>query len=123
MRSGASSPEELECLLEDAFVVRDRDTLAGLFDDGAVLLIGAHASEARGGCQIARQTAALCESGYRYLAHPQRVVQARDTTLVVAEHAVNVMQRGRDGQWRYAISLLSMENTTEVQNTSEGSRL
>ena len=47
MRSGAQTPEELETLLEDTFVVRDRQALAALFEDGAVL--GAGGLEARGG--------------------------------------------------------------------------
>src|SRR3712207_1851118 len=37
MRSGAQSPEELETLLEDAFVVRDRAAVVDLFEpDGLV---------------------------------------------------------------------------------------
>ena len=40
MRSGAQTPEELETLLEDTFVVRDRQALAALFEDGAVLGAG-----------------------------------------------------------------------------------
>ena len=54
MRPGARTPEELETLLEDAFVVRDRDALAQLFEDGAVLVAGGGRPEARGGSQIAR---------------------------------------------------------------------
>jgi hypothetical protein len=113
MQSGASSPEELESLLEDAFVTCDRSALAELFAGGAVLLAGDDAAEARGDAQIARRTTALCERGYRYLADPQRVLRSRDTTLVVASHAVNVMHRGGDRRWRYAISLLTSENPTE----------
>jgi Domain of unknown function (DUF4440) len=113
MKSGASTPEELESLLEDAFVTCDRDAFAELFDSTAVLIAGARDTEARGGAEIARRTAALCERGFRYVADAQRVVRSRDTTLVVAEHAVNVMHRGRDRRWRYAISLLTPESTHE----------
>jgi hypothetical protein len=113
MKSGARSPEELESLLEDAFVTCDRGALAELFAGGAVLLAGDDAAEARGDAQIARRTATLCERGYRYLAGPQRLLRSRDTTLVVASHAVNVMRRGTDLRWRYAISLLTWENPTE----------
>jgi hypothetical protein len=35
------------------------------------------------------------------------VVQARDTALVLADRAINVVRRGSDGAWRYAIALLS----------------
>lgn len=107
MKSGASTPEELESLLEDAFVTCDRDAFAELFDSTAVLIAGAQAAEARGGAEIAHRTAGLCEHGFRYVADAQRVVRSQDTTLVVAEHAVNVMHRGRDRRWRYAISLLT----------------
>ena len=37
MRPGARTPEELETLFEDAFVVRDRDAIAELFEDGGLL--------------------------------------------------------------------------------------
>jgi hypothetical protein len=110
MKSGASSPEELESLMEDAFVTCDRGVLAELFADGAALLAEDDAAEARGDAQIARRTARPCEHGFRYLADPQRVLRSRDTTHVVARHAVNVMHRGTDRRWRYAISLLTLEN-------------
>jgi hypothetical protein len=113
MKSGASSPEELESLMEDAFLTGDHGDLAGLFVEGAVLLAEDDAAEARGGAQIAHRTASLCECGYRYVADPQRVLRSRDTTLVVARRAVNVMHRGGDRRWRYAISLLRFENPTE----------
>jgi hypothetical protein len=69
--------------------------------------------EARGGREIGRRTAAMCDRGYTYIADPRRVLQSRDTTLVIAERAVNVMRRGPDGRWRYAISLLNIDNTSE----------
>jgi hypothetical protein len=112
VRPGASTPEELESLFEDAFVTRDRDALPLLFDRGAVLA-GFEPMEARGAREIGRRTAAMCDRGYTYIADPQRVLQSRDTTLVIAERAVNVMRRGRDSRWRYAISLLNIDNTTE----------
>jgi ketosteroid isomerase-like protein len=113
MRPGASTPEELETLFEDAFVTRDRDALAELFDGGAVLFGGHEAMEARGAREIRRHVATMCDRGYTYVANPQRVLQSRHTTLLIAERAVNVMRRGRDGSWRYAISLLNIDNTNE----------
>jgi hypothetical protein len=106
MRTGASTPEELETLLEDACLLRDEAALAGLFEDGAVLAAGGDAPQARGGETIARLATALWDSERRYVASPQRVLQARTTALVVAERAINVLRRGDDGRWRYAISLL-----------------
>ena len=58
MRPGARTPEELETLFEDAFVVRDRDALAQLFEDGAVL-VGVHTVDA----EVARLRAVLRQSG------------------------------------------------------------
>ena len=110
MGSGARSPEELETLLEDAFVVRDRGALARLFEDGAVLMDGSR--EARGGEQIARFAMAMWERNRTYLANPRQILQARDTALVVADRGINVVRRDSDGSWRYAISLLDIEHTT-----------
>jgi hypothetical protein len=75
-----------------------------------VLLDGWQAREARGGTEIERRSADMCKRGYSYIADPQRVLQSRDTTLVIAEQAVNVMRRGRDGRWLYAISMLNSDN-------------
>jgi ketosteroid isomerase-like protein len=115
MRSGAATPEELESLLEDGFVLGDRHALAELFDADAVLCAGPGpaAVEARGSEQIARAAGALCERGYRYLADPQRVLQAGDTALVVASRAVNVMRRGADRRWRYAVAYLPAGGAAE----------
>jgi len=111
VRSGASTPEELESLFEDALVVGDLEALAQLFVDGAVMVRGGEARAARGGQAIARSAAAMGERGYAYVAEPRLVLQARDTALVVAAHGVNVVRRGSDGRWRFAISLLDMHST------------
>jgi ketosteroid isomerase-like protein len=108
MRARAATPEELETLLEDAFVVRDRVALAELFEPGAVLVDTAHPREARGRAAIARAAAAGWARRRTYVAHPERVVQKGDTALVVAEGGLSVARRGADGAWRYAISLLSL---------------
>ena len=109
MRPGAITPEELESLLEDGFMLGDRHALAELFQADAVLCAGPGpaAVEARGSEQIALAAGALCERGYSYLAGPQRVMQAGDTALVVARHAINVMRRGADRRWRYAVAYLN----------------
>jgi ketosteroid isomerase-like protein len=112
MRPGARTPEELETLFEDAFVVRDLDALARLFEDGAVLVAGGGPQEARGAAHIARFATAMWECDRTYLADPRRVLQARDTALVVAERAINVLRRGSDGTWRYAITLLDTDDMT-----------
>ena len=112
MRPGARTPEELETLFEDAFVIRDRAALAGLFEEGAVLAARGRGDVARGGEAIARLATAMWEGEGTYLADPQRVVQVRDTALVLADQGISVARRGGDGIWRYAISLLSIDVTT-----------
>jgi hypothetical protein len=110
MRSGARTPEELEMLFEDALVIRDREAVSALFEDGAVLVRPGAAAEARGGQQIGRIAAELWSQDLTYLAEPRRVLQARDTALVVAEHGVSVVRRDAGGTWRYAISLLAFDH-------------
>jgi hypothetical protein len=100
-------------LLEDAFVLRDHEALAQLFDEAAVLDAGEGRREARGDAEIRRLATALCLGSRSYLAQPRRVVQARDTALVVSERAVSVARRGGDGTWRYTISLLSVDDPKE----------
>ena len=112
---GARTPEELETLLEDAFVTRDPAAVAGLFERGAVLVAGdgrpggREGPAARGPAAIARLAAALWARDRTYVADPRRVLQARDTALVVAGRgSLTVVRRGSDGAWRYAIALLSL---------------
>ena len=116
MTPGASTPEELESLLEDGFVVGDRLALAELFHSNAVLSAYNGADEARGSAQIALAAAALCERGYSYIGEPRRVLQAGDTALLIGEWAISVTRRGPDRRWRYAISLLNVDPPTERSN-------
>ena len=113
MGQRARTPEELEALLEDAFVVRDREAVAELFEDGAVLV--GDRREARGGDEIARWAREMWARDRTYLADPRRVLQARDTGLVLTRHGINVVRRGTDGAWRYAIALLSRDDTTKEE--------
>jgi len=113
MRPGARTPEELETLFEDAFVTRDREAVARLFEDSAVLTAEGDAEEARGDEAIARFATAMWRRELSYLADPRHVLQARDTALVVARGGTNVVRRAPDGTWRYAISLLHIDLTTK----------
>lgn len=115
MNEGAHTPEELEALFEDAFVLRDPGALAPLFEARALLVPGGVTGEARGSEEIARSACALWEHDYTYLADPRRVVQAHDLALVLAAQGTNVARRAADGAWRYAISLLSIDQTKEEQ--------
>ena len=96
-------------LLEDAFVLRDQESLAQLFEPGAVLFAGGGLHEARGGEEIARVATEMWELGRMYFADPRRILQVRETALVLAERAINVVHRDADGLWRYAISFLDPE--------------
>ena len=112
MRPGGRTPEELESLLEDAFVTRDAEALRAMFEDGGVLIAGDGRREARGGGEIARLARTLWERDRTYVADPRRVVQARATALVLGGGGVAVVRRGDDGDWRYAIALLSDNHDT-----------
>jgi hypothetical protein len=104
MSPGALTPEELETLLEDAFVVHDRTGLAGLFEtDGLVAAAGAAAR----GAGIEAFVSALWAREITYLAQPRRVLQAGNTALIVAEHSISVARRAGDRRWRYVIALLN----------------
>jgi hypothetical protein len=114
MRPGARTPEELETLLEDAFVIRDREALGQLFEDGAVLVADDGGWEARGGDEIAARE--MWAHDRTYLADPRRVLQARTTGLVLTRRGINVVRRGSDGAWRYAIALLSRHDATTEEH-------
>ena len=107
MNPGARTPEELDALLEDVFVLRDPAALASLFEARALLLASDGAGEARGSEEIALSASALWSREFTYIADPRRVVQAHDLALVLATQGTSVVRRGADGTWRYAISLLS----------------
>jgi hypothetical protein len=103
---GGDTPEELETLLEDAFLLCDADAVAPLFEDGGMLVIGDGSQQVRGREAILRAASLLRHHGCGYLADPRRVFQTRDTALLIGEGAINVARRGQDGSWRFAISML-----------------
>jgi hypothetical protein len=115
MTEGARTPEELEALLEDAFVLRDPGAVAPLFEARALLVTGGVAGEARGSHEIARSASTLWSRDFTYVAGPHRVVQARDLALVLATQGTSVVRRGADGAWRYAISLLAISPPTKEE--------
>ena len=96
-------------MLEDAFVTRDGEALGDLFEEGALLVAAGRRQQARGGQAIVQYAGAMWRADRTYIAEPRRILQAGETALVVAERAINVVRRGRDGAWRYTISLLSFE--------------
>jgi hypothetical protein len=110
MPPGARTPEELDTLLEDAFVLRDESASRRLFDDGAVLG-RAGGPDVHGAEAIGRALSGLWAADRTYVARPLRVLRTRDTALVVARAGVHVVIRARDGTWRAAISLLHLTST------------
>jgi hypothetical protein len=115
MLAGARTPEELDSLLEDAFVLRDRAVFGALFEEGAVLAEG-RGLEAHGGEAIGRALVELWARGRTYVACPRRVLRSRDTALVVADAGIHVLRRGGDGAWRAAISLLETEKAIRSED-------
>jgi hypothetical protein len=103
MEPGARKPEELDTLLEDAFVLRDRDAITELFEPGAVLLAEGRSRAVRGAVRIAGIVTAMWQQR-TYLSRPREVVQADDTALVVGDSGTSVACRGTDGRWRFVIS-------------------
>ena len=110
--SGARTPEELETLFEDALLVRDHQVLTALFESGATLVMSS-AEPVRGGEAIARAALASRNGIGAYVADPRRVLLARNSALVVTDRGVNVMHRGDDGAWRYAIVVQTVLDGSE----------
>src|SRR6185312_4755484 len=71
MDGGACTPEQLETLLEDAFMLQDHQALAQLFHPAAILVAGWGLPEARGHQQIAHVAAQLWASNGLYVADPR----------------------------------------------------
>ncbi len=113
MTRGARTPEELEALLEDAFIVQDAAALGRLFVHRAVLDAGSGRRDARGRQEIERVVASMWDREWTYIAEPRRVLRAGDTALTIGR-AINVVRRGRDGTWRFAIAVMDPE---QVQST------
>jgi hypothetical protein len=110
MGGGARTPEDLETLLEDAFVLRSGEAIAELFEDGAVVVAYDGIREARGGPEIEHLVSEMWQRNRSYLAEPRRIVQAGNTALIMTERGANVVRRGTDGAWRYAIALLPQDH-------------
>lgn len=116
MKPGASSPEELETLFEDAFVLRDRDGLCALFVDDGVLAASS-GEEARGSEAIGYAASDMWVRGRAYVGGPQRVVQAGRTALVVTRAGTHVVRRVGDGTWRLSVSLLGQTTQAQQEGT------
>lgn len=94
----ASSPEDLETLLEDAVLLGDEAAVLSLFADGAVLVTD------QGVISPERAAAELIRLGY--VASARTVTSRGDVAVVVGEHALNVCSRSPDGAWRVAAAIV-----------------
>jgi hypothetical protein len=104
---GASSPEELEVMLEDAFLASDSSVLGDLFEEGAMLLTRHGNGPVRGIEEVTVQVAAMWERGHSHVAGAATIFQAQGTALVLGDDTLSVMRRGGDCRWRYAICVFS----------------
>ncbi len=89
------SPEDLEMLLEDAFVLRDAAALADLFEPGAV--VASVESQQR----VSDIGDEIWKLGF--WSEPRLVVENGHTAVVIGSRAINVMHGSEGGSWRYAI--------------------
>lgn len=99
-----TTPEELEAMLEDAFIVKDAVTAAELFEEAALLVDGCTLSEARGRTGITQAITSVWDD-WTYVADSNRVLQAGDLAVSFGR-SVNVLRRRPDGVWRLAIAML-----------------
>jgi hypothetical protein len=101
----ASSPEELETLLEDAVLLGDEAAVAALFHEGAVLITGP---------RITGPTQALAElAELGYVATTRTVTVRRDLAVVVGDHSVNISIRAPDGAWRLVAAIVRPGTTPD----------
>lgn len=103
----ATTPEELEAMLEDAFILKDAAAAADLFEVDALLSYGCAPLEARGRPAIERMIASVLDD-WTFVAGSDRVLQAGDLAIGVGRN-VTVLRRRPDGAWEFAIALLSSE--------------
>lgn len=109
MQEIAQTPEELDTLFEDAFLMRDPARLRALFTAEGVLAPDRSGHELRGGEAIGRGAERLVASGLVYAPAGRRVLQARGTALLASDAGIQVARRDGDGGWRMAICLLDLK--------------
>jgi hypothetical protein len=103
----ARTPEELEAMLEDAFIVKDAAAAAELFEETALLVDRCASSEARGRPAIARAIASVWDE-WAYVADSRRVFQGGDLAFCFGP-SLNVLPRRPDGAWRLVIAMFRNE--------------
>jgi hypothetical protein len=106
MTAGARTPEELETMLEDAFVMRDAGEVSRLFERTAVVSLGERCPAVRGRAEIARAATAMWSREEPFLAAPLCVLQRGGMALVAGESSTSLARHSGQAGWRYAIALL-----------------
>jgi len=106
MSSGATSPEELEGMLEDACLLIDESFLPILFDIDAVLMAPGP-NQVRGRPAIANVIIKQLRDSGSYVAAPNLVLQSGPPALIISANATSVARRNLDG-WHYVISRLDL---------------
>lgn len=110
----ATTPEELEAMLEDAFIIKDAVAAAELFEEAALLVDGCASTEVRGRPGIARAIASMWDE-WTYVADSKRVLQAGDLAVGLGS-SVTVPRRRPDGVWRLAIAVLRTNEKDETHD-------
>lgn len=105
------TPEELDAMLEDAFIVGDLGALMALFEVQALLVWGTEASEVRGTRNIERAISSVWGE-CRYVAGTGRVLQVGDLA-VCGDPIGRVLRRGPNGAWKVAIAVMGNGNDEE----------
>lgn len=109
----ASSPEELETLLEDAVLLGDEAAVTALFEQAAVIVNG---PSINGRAQALPVLAPL-----EYVASAIALTVRHDLALMVGEHTINVCCQGSDGTWRLLIALVRPAATPCCSKNKPGS--
>jgi len=98
------TPEDLELMLEDAFIVGDVAAMTGLFEDQALLVSGRERFEARGRHAIERAITSVWDE-QRYVAETSSCFQVGDVALS-GDRLGKVLRRGPSGVWKVVIAVL-----------------
>jgi hypothetical protein len=104
--AGAACPEELEAMLEDAWLLGDASLLGNLFDVDAILLARG-SRQVRGRPAIAKAIIDQLRDGGSYVGAQRLVMQSGQLALIISDAATSVARRSLDG-WRYVISRLDL---------------
>lgn len=106
LSDGARTPEELEVLLEDAFILSDAERVISLFEPNGILVSDRDHPESP-----AAFTARTFSPNQEVVRPAStRILATNDLAISVGE-GVNLSRRGPDGSWRIAISVLKWPPT------------